>query len=51
MECGGEDYTPVVICVVTENLDAAWSKCSGGHFGAMIAGGLRLAKRLLYDRI
>ena len=51
MERGGEDNTPVVICVVSENLDAAWSESSGGHFRAMIAGGLRLAKRLLCGRI
>jgi len=51
MERGGEDYTSVVIRVVSENLDAAWSESSGGHFRAMIAGGLRLAKRVLCGRI
>jgi hypothetical protein len=51
MERGGEDNTPVVIGVVSEDLDAARSKGGGGHMEAMFAGGLRLAKRLLYDRI
>jgi ElaB/YqjD/DUF883 family membrane-anchored ribosome-binding protein len=51
LERGGEDYTPVVIRVVSEDLDAAWSKSGGGHFRAMFAEGLRLAKRVLCGRI
>ena len=51
MERGGEDNTPVVIGVISEDLDAAWSKGGDGHTSVMIAGGLRLAKQLLCGRI
>ena len=51
MERGGEDNTSVVIGVISEDLDAAWSKGADGHTSVMIAGGLRLAKQLLCGRI
>ena len=51
MERGGEDNTSVVIGVISEDLDAAWSKGGSSHFEVMIAWGLRLAKRLLCGRI
>jgi len=44
---GSEDNTSVVIRVVPEDLDAAWSKGGCGHSGTIIPLGLRLAKRAL----